>query len=72
MGYEQNRFVAPDLKASYVRQSSRLDYTAVIEQSDGQGVWSCEHITHPDSASAIECARREIARRTVPKKDAQS
>jgi len=64
--------VAPDLKASYVRQAGRLDYTAVVEQSDGQGVWNCEHITHPDPSSAIECARREVARRTAPEEHSKS
>ncbi len=61
-------YVAPDLKASYVQQAGRLDYTAVVKQSDGRGVWSCEHITHHDPSSAIECARRELARRTGPEK----
>ena len=61
-------YVAPDLKASYVQQAGRLDYTAMIKQSDGQTVWSCEHITHHDPSSAIECARRELARRTGPEK----
>jgi len=59
---------APDLQASYIQQAGRLDYTAVVRQSDGQQVWNCEHITHPDSSSAIECARREVARRTAPEK----
>jgi hypothetical protein len=36
---------APDLQASYLQQGGRLDYTAVVKQSDGQGVWNCEHIT---------------------------
>jgi hypothetical protein len=71
LGGEQNGFVTPDLEASYVQQAGRIDYTAVVKQSDGQGVWNCEHITHHDSASAIECARRELARRTAPKKDSQ-
>jgi Zn-finger protein len=61
-------FVAPDLQASYVQQAGRLDYTAVVKQSDGQGVWNCEHITHPDPSSAIECARRELARRIASEK----
>jgi hypothetical protein len=65
-------YVAPDLQASYVQQAGRLDYTAVVKQSDGQGVWNCEHITHHDPASAIECARREVARRTGPEKDRQT
>jgi hypothetical protein len=64
-------YVTPDLEASYVQQAGRLDYTAVVKQSDGQGVWNCEHITHHDSSSAIECARRELARRTAPAKDSQ-
>jgi|GEM_PF-4864387 Zn-finger protein len=64
-------YVAPDLKASYVQLAGRLDYTAVVKQSDGQGVWSCEHITHPDASSATECARRELARRTGPEKGSQ-
>ncbi len=67
-GLEQNGVVAPDLQASYVQQAGRLDYTAVVKQSDGQRVWNCEHITHPDPSSAIECARREVARRTAPEK----
>jgi len=65
---EQNGVVAPDLQASYVQQAGRLDYTAVVKQSDGQRVWNCEHITHADPSSAIECARREVARRTAPEK----
>jgi Zn-finger protein len=56
--------VAPDLEASCVQQAGRSDFTAVVKQSDGQGVWNCEHITHHDEASALECARRELARRT--------
>ena len=60
--------VAHDLQASYIQQAGRLDYTAVVQQPDGQGVWNCEHITHSDPSSAIECARREVARRTVPEK----
>ncbi len=64
--------VAPDLQASYVQQAGRLDYTAVLKQSDGQGVWNCEHITHHDPSSAIECARRELARRTGPEKGRQT
>jgi Zn-finger protein len=71
LGVEQNGFVTPDLEASYVQQAGRLDYTAVVKQSDGQGVWNCEHITHHDSSSAIECARRELARRTAPAKGSQ-
>jgi hypothetical protein len=63
--------VAPELKASYVQLAGRLDYTAVVKQSDGQGVWSCEHITHHDPSSATECARREVARRTDPQKGSQ-
>jgi hypothetical protein len=62
--------VPPDLQASSVQQEGRSDYTAVVTQSDGQGVWNCEHITHHDAASAIECARRELARRTSPGKPA--
>jgi len=65
-------YVAPDLKASYVQLAGRLDYTAVVKQSDGQEVWNCEHITHYDPSSAIECARREVARRTAPEKHSQS
>jgi hypothetical protein len=72
MGLGQNGFVAPDLQASYLQQVGRLDYTAVVKQSDGQGVWNCEHITHYDPSSAIECARREVARRTAPEKHSQS
>jgi hypothetical protein len=63
--------VAPDLKASYVQLTGRIDYTAVVKQSDGQGVWSCEHITHSDPSAATECARREVARRTGPQKGYQ-
>ena len=63
--------MAPDLKASYVQLAGRLDYTAVVKQSDGKGVWSCEHITHHDPSSATECARREVARRTGPEKGSQ-
>ena len=51
-----------------LQQVGRLDYTAVVKQTDGQGVWNCEHITHDDPSSAIECARREVARRTAPEK----
>jgi Zn-finger protein len=72
LGVEQNGFVAPDLQASYLQQLGRLDYTAVVKQSDGQEVWNCEHITHLDHSSAIECARREVARRTAPEKHAKS
>jgi hypothetical protein len=72
MRLEQNAFVAPDLQESYLQQVGRLDYTAVVKQSDGEEVWNCEHITHYDPSSAIECARREIARRTVPEKQSQS
>jgi hypothetical protein len=64
--------VAPDLKASYVQQAGRLDYTAVVQQPDGREVWNCEHITHPDPSSAVECARREVARRTGPEKPSKS
>jgi hypothetical protein len=71
LALEQNGIVAPDLQASCVQQAGRLDYTAVVKQSDGQGVWNCEHITHADPSSAIECARRELARRTVPEKDSR-
>jgi len=60
--------VAPDLQTSYVQQAGRLDYMAVVKQSDGQRVWNCEHITHANPSSAIECARREVARRTAPEK----
>src|SRR5713101_8423659 len=60
--------VAPDLTASYIQQAGHLDYTAMIKQSDDTAVWSCEHITHYDPSSAIECARRELARRTGPEK----
>ena len=72
MDLEQNAFVAPDLQESYLQQVGRLDYTAVVKQSDGQEVWNCEHITHYDPSSAIECARREVARRTAPEKHSQS
>jgi hypothetical protein len=68
MGSEQNGFVNPDLQASYIQQAGRFDYTAVVKQSDGQGVWNCEHITHANPSSAIECARREVARRAAPEK----
>ncbi len=68
LGLEQNGVVAADLQASYVRQAGRLDYTAVVKQSDGQEVWNCEHITHANPSSAIECAHREVARRTAPEK----
>jgi hypothetical protein len=61
-------YVASDLQASYIQQAGRPDYTAVVKESDGQEVWSCEHITHHDPSSAIECARRELARRTGPEK----
>jgi Zn-finger protein len=60
--------VAGDLKASYVQQAGR--YAAVVK-SDGKDVWSCEHITHRDGSSAMECANREIARRTGPEKHSQ-
>lgn len=63
--------MAPDLQASYVQEAGRLDYAAVVK-SDGRVVWNCEHITHHDPSSAIECARREVARRTVPEKHSQS
>jgi hypothetical protein len=72
MGLEQNAFVAPGLQESYLQQVGHLDYTAVVKQSDGQEVWNCEHITHYDPSSAIECARREVARRTAPEKHSQS
>ena len=62
--------MAPDLQASYLQQVGRFDFTAVVKQSNGQRVWNCEHITHYDPSSAIECGRREIARRTAPMKDA--
>ena len=67
LGLDQNGVVATDLQASYVQQAGRFDYTAVVKQSDGQRVWNCEHITHANLSSAIECARREIARRTPEK-----
>ncbi len=67
-GLEQNGVVAADLQASYVQQAGRLDFTAVVKQSDGQSVWNCEHITHANPSSAIDCARREVARRTAPEK----
>jgi Zn-finger protein len=70
-GAEQNRFMASDLRASCVQQEGRLDYTAVVKQTDGREVWSCEHITHHDNFSAMECANRELARRTAPPKDSQ-
>ncbi len=66
-GLEQNGVVAPDLQASYLQQAGRLDYTAVVKEADGQRVWNCEHITHANPSSAIECARREVARRTPEK-----
>jgi N-methylhydantoinase B/oxoprolinase/acetone carboxylase alpha subunit len=71
LGLEQNAFVASDLQAFSIQQTGRLDYTAVIKQSDGQVVWSCEHITHHEVSSAIECANRELARRTPPEKHSQ-
>jgi Zn-finger protein len=55
-----------------LQQVGRLDYTAVVKQSDGQEVWNCEHITHYEASSAIECARREVARRTGPEKHSQT
>jgi len=64
LGTEQNGFVASDLKASYVKEADR--YAAVVK-SDGKEVWSCEHITHHDGSSAVECANREVARRTGEK-----
>ncbi len=67
-GLEQNGVVATDLQASYVQQAGRLDFTAVVKHSDGQRVWICEHITHANPSSAIECARREVAQRTAPEK----
>lgn len=64
--------MAPDLQASYVQQAGRLDYTAVVKDSQGQGVWSCEHITHHDPSAAMECAGREVARRTGSEKGPQT
>jgi hypothetical protein len=71
LGVEQNGFVAGDLRAFSIQQTGRLDYTAMVKQSDGQEVWSCEHITHPDAISAMECANRELARRTTPQKQSK-
>jgi hypothetical protein len=71
LGVEHNIFVARDLQAFSIQQVGRLDYTAVVKQSDGLEVWSCEHITHPDAFSAMECANRELARRTAPEKHPQ-
>lgn len=68
MGLEKNEFVAADLQASYLQQVGRLDYTAVVKQSDGRRVWNCEQITHANPSSAIESARREVALRTAPEK----
>jgi hypothetical protein len=68
---EQNGFVARDLQAFSIQQTGRLDFTAIVKQSDGQEVWSCEHITHHDAFSAMECANRELARRTAPEKHSQ-
>ena len=60
--------VAPELQPTYVQLEGRADYTAVLRRpSDGQDVWSCEHITHEGRDDAIECATRELNRRT-PKK----
>ncbi len=64
-------FVARDLHAFSIQQTGRLDYTAVVKQSDGQQVWSCEHITHLDASSAMDCAKRELARRAEPDKPSQ-
>jgi hypothetical protein len=70
LGAGQNKLVAGDLQAFSIQQTGRLDYTAVVKQS-GQEVWSCEHITHHNPISAMECANREIARRTAPEKHSQ-
>ena len=60
--------MAPELQATYVQLEGRPDYTAVLRRpSDRQEVWYCEHITHQSPADAIECATRELNRRT-PKK----
>ena len=60
--------MASDLQATYVQLEQRPDYTAVLKRaSDGQEVWNCEHITHETPVDAIECATRELNRRT-PKK----
>jgi len=60
--------MAPDLQATCVQLEGRPDYTAVLRRpADGQEVWYCEHITHERPADAIECATRELNRRT-PKK----
>jgi VCBS repeat-containing protein len=63
--------VAGDLHAFSIQQAGRLDYTAVVKQSDGHEVWSCEHITHHNPISAMDGANREIARRTAPEKHSQ-
>lgn len=60
--------MAGNLKASYVKEADR--YAAVVK-SDGKEVWSCEHITHRDGSSAMECANREVARRTETEKHSQ-
>ena len=60
--------MAADLQATYVQLERRPDYTAVLRRpSDGQDMWYCEHITHESPSDAIECASRELNRRT-PKK----
>lgn len=59
-----------DLRASYVERTGWLDYTGVVEQSDGQGVWSCEHTPQHDPFS--ECSGRELARRTRTEKGRQA
>ena len=71
MSVEQNGIVARDLQAFAIQQRGRFDYTAVVKQSDGQEVWSREHIMHPDAFSAMECAKRELARRIGPEKHSQ-
>jgi len=62
--------VAADLRAFSTRQAGRVDYTAVVKL-DGEEVWSCEHITHHDASSAMECANRELVRRTGPERHSQ-
>jgi hypothetical protein len=61
-------FVAGSPRESYIQQTGRLDYAAVVKQSDGREVWSCEHITHHAVLLAMECANHELLRRTAPEK----
>ena len=60
--------MAPDLQPTYVQLERRPDFTAILRRpSDRQEVWYCEHITHQSPADAIECATRELNRRTTKK-----